>query len=167
MRRTLEVLNLMEREGVFQRYAIGGAIAALFYIEPVLTFDLDVFVVLPSNSTGLLSLESIYDWLRARGYREAKETVEIEGVPVQFLPAHNKLTEEALTEADTLDYDGIPVPVMRPEHLIAIMLQTGRDKDRQRLALFREEAQINPRYLDEILTRHGLGEKWQKWRAKE
>ena len=29
----------------FTRYAIGGAIGATFYVEPLLTFDLDVFVV--------------------------------------------------------------------------------------------------------------------------
>jgi hypothetical protein len=46
MRRTLEVLNELEKESVFSRYAIGGAMAATFYTEPVLTFDLAVFVVL-------------------------------------------------------------------------------------------------------------------------
>lgn len=163
MRRTLEVLNQMEREAVLTRYAIGGAVGALFYIEPMLTFDLDVFVLLPSTSAGLLSLESIYDWLRARGYRAEKENVEIEGVPVQFLPAHNKLAKEALAEAMPQDYEGIPVRVMRPEHLIAIMLQTGRDKDRERLSIFREEAKFDTAYLKDVLTRHGLRDKWEAW----
>ncbi len=43
MKRTLEVLNELEQEGVFTRYAIGGAMAATFYAEPMLTFDLGVF----------------------------------------------------------------------------------------------------------------------------
>lgn len=86
---------------VFSRYAIGGAMAATFYVEPLLTFDLAVFVVLPTSPGGLLSLTSIYEALRARGYAEEGEGVSIEGVPVQFLPVFNALLlEEALTEAD-------------------------------------------------------------------
>ena len=49
MKRTIEVLNELEKEGVISRYAIGGAMGAIFYTEPFLTFDLDVFVVLPST----------------------------------------------------------------------------------------------------------------------
>jgi hypothetical protein len=33
---TLNVLNELEREGVFQRYAIGGAVGAIFCMEPLL-----------------------------------------------------------------------------------------------------------------------------------
>ena len=67
MKHTLEVLNELEREGVFSRYAIGGAMAATFYTEPVLTSDLDVFVLLRAGGTGLISLAPIYQALRARG----------------------------------------------------------------------------------------------------
>jgi hypothetical protein len=97
VKRTIEVLNEFEKQGVFSRYAIGGAMGAIFYTEPFLTFDLDVFVVLPQTAGGLLSLTPICDALRARGYtEEANECVVIEGIPVQFLPAHNSLVEEAL-----------------------------------------------------------------------
>jgi len=44
MERTLKVLNELERSGIIETYAIGGGIAAIFYIEPVLTYHLDVFV---------------------------------------------------------------------------------------------------------------------------
>jgi hypothetical protein len=39
--KTLQVLSGLERDGVIIRYAIGGAMAATFYAEPVLTFDLE------------------------------------------------------------------------------------------------------------------------------
>jgi hypothetical protein len=42
VKRTIEVLNQLEQKGVFSRYAIGGAMGAVFYIEPFLTFDLDI-----------------------------------------------------------------------------------------------------------------------------
>jgi hypothetical protein len=56
MRRTLEVLNDLDDQNVFSRYAIGGAMAATFYAEPTLTFDLDVFLVLSPGTGQLISL---------------------------------------------------------------------------------------------------------------
>jgi hypothetical protein len=108
VKRTIAVLNELEQDGVFLRYAIGGAMGAIFYTEPFLTFDLDVFVLLPSTAGGLLTFAGIYDALRARGYSEENECVTIEGVPVQFLPAYNSLVEEALNEAQESLYEDVP-----------------------------------------------------------
>lgn len=163
MKRTLEILNELEREGAFSRYAIGGAMAATFYTEPVLTFDLDVFVVLSRGTGQLISMAPVYEALRSRGYGEEKETVIIEGVPVQFLPAYNALVEEALNQAREIDYDGVPARVLRAEHLIAIGLQTGRAKDRARVAMLREQASLDLNLLADILKRHQLEEKWTLW----
>ena len=41
MKQTLQVLNELEQKGHLSRYAIGGAMGATFYVEPLLTFDLD------------------------------------------------------------------------------------------------------------------------------
>ena len=163
MRRTLEILNELEREGVFSRYAIGGAMAATFYTEPVLTFDLDVFVLLSASTGKLVSLAPIYEALRARGYGEEKETVVIESVPVQFLPAYNALIEETVAQAREIDYEGVPARVAQAEHLIAICLQTGRAKDRARVAMLREQAHLDHELLADILKRHQLEEAWKLW----
>ena len=96
MEKTLQVLDALERDGIISRYAIGGAMAATFYAEPILTLDLDIFVVLPETAGGLLTLTPLYNDLRRRGYPEEGECVLIEGIPVQFLPAYNALLEEAL-----------------------------------------------------------------------
>jgi hypothetical protein len=157
------VLNELEKEGVFLRYAIGGAMAAIFYTEPFLTFDLDVFVVLPRTSGGLLTLTPIYEALRARGYREEDECVLIEGVPVQFLPAYNALVEEALNEAQEIMYEDMRTRVLRSEHLVAICLQTGRNKDRERVRILREQAKLDQNFLAEMLRRHQLEDKWKLW----
>lgn len=163
MKRTLQVLNELERDGVIERYAIGGAMGATFYVEPLLTFDLDVFVVLPQSAGGLLSLAPLYEALRARGYTEEGECVLIEGVPVQFIPAYNALLEEALREARETSYEEATTRVVRAEHLIAICLQTGRDKDRERVHIFREQAEVDMSYLAGLLQRHGLEGKWKQW----
>ena len=162
MKRTLQILNELERDGVLERYAIGGAMGATFYVEPLLTFDLDVFVVLPQSAADLLSLAPLYEALRARGYAEDGECVLIEGVPVQFLPAYNALLEEALREARETSYEEISTNVVRAEHLIAICLQTGRDKDRERVRIFREQAEVDMSYLGGVLQRHGLEGKWKQ-----
>jgi hypothetical protein len=165
MEKTLQVLNELVRDNVLSRYAIGGAMGATFYVEPVLTFDLDVFVVLPRTGGGLLTLEPLYEALRARGYREEDECVNIEGVPVQFLPAYNALLEEALAEAQETRYEATPTRVLRAEHLLAIALQTGRDKDRERVRLLRDQARLDQKYLNDVLARHKLDDRWKQWTA--
>jgi len=162
MKRTLQVLNELERSGVIERYAIGGAMGATFYVEPLLTFDLDVFVVLPATVGDLISLAPLYEALRTRGYAEEGECVLIEGVPVQFLPAYNALLEEALREARETLYEEVSTRVVRAEHLVAICLQTGRDKDRE-LRSFREQAGLDMNYLADLLQRHGLNGRWKQW----
>lgn len=164
MEQTLKILNQLEQAGVLGRYAIGGAMGATFYTEPLLTFDLDVFVVLPQTPGGLVTLTSLYDALRARGYVEEGECVNVEGVPVQFLPAYNALLEDALAEARDTTYEATPTRVLRAEHLLAIALQTGREKDRQRVRLLLEQAAIDMRYLLDVLSRHGLEARWNQWR---
>jgi hypothetical protein len=163
MKRTLQVLNELEHDGVVERYAIGGAMGATFYVEPLLTFDLDVFVILPQVPGNLLSLAPLYEALRSRGYAEEGECVLIEGVPVQFLPAYNALLEEALREAQETLYEEVSARVVRAEHLIAICLQTGRDKDRERVRILREQAELDMSYLASVLQRHGLEGKWKPW----
>lgn len=163
MERTLQILNELEKEGILGRYAIGGAMGATFYVEPLLTFDLDVFVTLPQNEAGLLTLSPLYEALRQRGYREESECIAIEGIPVQFLPAYNALLQEALREAREAPYENTTTRVLRPEHLAAICAQTGRAKDRQRVALLLDEAALDPEYLEGILHRHNLKQKWTEW----
>lgn len=165
MERTLQVLNELERDGIISRYAIGGAMGATFSVEPLLTFDLDIIVLLPETTTGLLTLAPLYEALRAKGYIEEGECVLIEGVPVQFLPAYNALLEEALREARDMSYQATSVRVLRAEHLAAICVQTGRLKDRERLRILREQVTLDGPYLNGILHRHHLEEKWNTWTA--
>lgn len=49
IRKTLLVLNELEKSGFFRRYAIGGAIGAIFYIEAFETEDLDILILLATG----------------------------------------------------------------------------------------------------------------------
>jgi hypothetical protein len=94
---------------------------------------------------------------------DIRRLVIIEGIPVQFLPAYNALVEEALNQAQEVMFEGVPTRVLRSEHLLAICLQTGRNKDRDRVRILREQAKLDPNFLAEILRRHQLEERWKRW----
>jgi hypothetical protein len=164
--KTLAVLNQIQRDGVIGEYAIGGAIAAFFYLEPGATFDVDVFIPLEAPAADLISLSPIYEYLRAKGYREKNETVTIEDWDVQFIPAYNPLLQEALGAARTIDLDGIASRILSAEHLMAIALQTGRSKDFARLLQFLESGVADRARFNEVLQRHGLEEKWRAFQEK-
>ena len=164
--KTLRVLNEMQREGVIGEYAIGGAIGAFYYLEPAATFDVDIFIPLEPKAGELLSLEPIYEYLRARGYHEKGETVTIADWDVQFIPAYNALVKEALRAAKAVDLDGTGTRVLAAEHLMAIALQTGRSKDFARLAHFVEAGVADQGRFNEILQRHSHQEKWRSFQGK-
>ena len=166
MEKALKVLNDLETKGLIKRYAIGGGIAILYYAEPVLTYDLDVFCLIPSETGDLITFSHIYEHLQGKGYRLDGEHVIIEGIPVQFIPAYNKLVEEAIDEAVKVDYKRVKTKIVRAEHLLVIMLQTYRPKDRERMLLFVDEARLDMLYLEEILQRHGLQKKWRQFRRR-
>jgi len=166
MEETLAVINQMEQEGTIGRYAIGGAVAATRYIEPVQTYGLDIFVVLPVSPAGLISLTPIYAYLTQRGYTPQGECIVIEGWPVQFLPVYNALTEEALAQAIDVEFGATSTRVLSAEYLAAIMLQTGRPKDHARLVQFFEFDALNRAVLEDIVARHGLTSRWENFRRR-
>jgi hypothetical protein len=161
MRETLKIINQMVKDGVIEEYAIGGAIAAIYYLEPFDTADLDIFVQVNATGSDLMLLAPIYDYLTEQGYEAKGEFIYIEGIPVQFLPVFNPLTEEAVEKAQTIKYARVTTRIMRAEHLVAIMLDTGRPKDYLRISMFLEQGAVNMRSLNAVLKRHGLTKKWK------
>ncbi len=158
--RTLAVINQMLLDDVIDNYALGGAVAAIFYTEPIDTQDVDVFVQIKSTESDLSILLPIYDYLLKRGYQVKAEHIYIEGFPVQFLPIFNALTEEAVEQAQEFELNTIRVRIMRPEHLVALMLDTGRLKDYLRINLFLQSDAVNREQLQDVLQRYGLSQKW-------
>lgn len=152
----------MQADGVIDRYAIGGAVAANIYLETSDTRDVDVFIASnPLPGSVLVSLEPVHRYLEAQGFRlNAEGYPVVRGWPVQFLPADKSLLREALEQSVEQDIDGVPARVFTAEHLAAIAFDLGRPKDRRRLDQFREEKALDPRRLSEILKRHGLLERW-------
>lgn len=163
MKKALQVVNDLEKNGVIEGYAMGGASALLFYAEPALTFDVDIFIFLPGDkgSKGLVNLGSLYKALEFRGYYPEKEHVLIAGIPVQFIPVYNELVKEAVEKAIVKEYEGVKIKVMKIEYLLAIMVGTNRPKDRERINNLLDNIQYDAHMLDEILGRNSLQKKWQ------
>ena len=86
MEKVIEVLNRMQADGVIEKFAIGGGIATIYYLEPYQTDDVDVFFLpVLFGDSGLVSLEPIYAYLEKLGYYPVKEGIMIEDWPVQFV----------------------------------------------------------------------------------
>jgi len=156
MEKTLAVINQMLELGIITNYAIGGGMASMFYMEPVLTYDLDIFCVLAGAEKGLNILAPIYKWADRAGYKTFKEHLLIDGLPVQFLPIYNDLVRAAVKNAVEKKIGLVKTRVVAPEYLVAIMLQTSRKKDIVNAGKMLDEAKINKRALVKILKTHGL-----------
>ena len=166
MQRTLAILNELEAAGLVERYAIGGAMAAFFYAEAVVTEDLDAFVLFKLSGGGLITLTPVYDFLKSRGASEEREHLWVAGTLVQVIPAYDALTEEAVHEAVEKMVGQVKTRVMRVEHLIAIALKTGRAKDFARIVQLLETADIVQARLQAILSRHDLQSRWEKFKLQ-
>jgi hypothetical protein len=175
LRNTIEVVTKLAERGAIRSYAIAGAVAALNYIEPTLTEDLDILISIAhfeKHQSGLILLTPIAQELAELGYAERTDLgFMIDRWPVQFLPVASKLDEEALESAIELDIDmtGNPplkAPVLRAEHIVATAVKLGRLKDLARVQAFLDEGAVDLTELKSVLERHGLMSNWLSFCAK-
>jgi hypothetical protein len=154
----LREIQDLKVSGVVRDYAIAGGMALVFWTEPVPTYDLDVFVLLPPQASGLTSLEAVYDWARAKGFSAAQEHLIVHGVPTQIVPSPNPLCDEAISSAEELEYQGVSLRVVRPEYLVALCLEPSArtPRRRERAALLMELPSLNRERLSDIMKRYAL-----------
>ncbi len=154
----IKAINRMVEKGLIDDYAIGGGIAAMFYIEPFLTYDVDIFILIEQGKKGrIILLSPVYNYLNGRGYPWKGEHIIIEGIPVQFIPA-DELETEAVRNARKILFKGIATKIVKPEYLIAILLKAGRKKDLHKIEKILEEAKVDRKKLKEILAKYDLKE---------
>jgi hypothetical protein len=162
--KTLTVINEMQAAGVIGRYAIGGAVGATFYLEPVPTMDVDIFVAMnPVAGHLIITPEPIYEYLIARGYTAVGDALKVEDWLVQFLPPPGPLVEEGIAQALEVAVETVRTFVLTAEHLVAVALQTGRPKDKARILQFLEAGALDQERLRDILKRHGLFDRWVRF----
>jgi hypothetical protein len=81
-------------------------------------------------------------------------------------PAFSQLTREALAHADTADFEGTPLRVVRADYLAAIALSVGRAKDFTRIPALLEAGSVSADGIAELAARHGLSAAWRRFRAR-
>src|SRR5438067_10330161 len=150
----LRATNELVSVELIKDFALGGALAAIYYTEPVTTYDADIIFV-ASDKTLSAGIPAIYSYLQSKGWRVEREHLLIKDFPVQFLAASG-LTEEAVCEARQIQYQGVPAKVFRPEYIIAIAASVGRHKDLARIEQLMSQAKIDKPLLDDILRRYNL-----------
>jgi len=169
MRKTIEVINALKTEKLINDYAIGGAMAALKWVEPFFTRDLDIFIDIVHRSleSEIITLSPIYNFLREMGYHEwTGQWVIIEGLPVEFIPAVG-ISKEALDNAVMTVFDYVETKVMTPEYLVVLFLSAGRAKDMMKIRLLLEQSDIDMEKLMIILDKYGLRQKFETFRIGE
>ncbi len=164
IREVIETINQMQADGIIDRYAIGGAVGATFYLEPVSTLDVDVFMELHA-SQGLLVVDPspIFQYLKEKGCAMEGQYMVVADSPVQFIPPGNPLAEEALDEAVKKEIEDTPTWVFTAEHLAALALQVGRTKDKLRIMQFIEAGKLDMERFQSIIERHQLEERWREF----
>jgi hypothetical protein len=150
----LRAANELVSAGLIEDYALGGALAAIYYVEPFTTYDADIFFV-SNDKTLSAGIPAIYAYLQSKGWRVEREHLLVNDFPVQFLAASG-LTEEAVRNAKRIEYEGVPAKVFRPEYIVAIAASVGRHKDLARIDQMLEQAEIDRTLLDDLLARHNL-----------
>lgn len=167
MEKVIQVLNRMQADGIIEKLAIGGGIAAIYYLPPYNTDDVDVFFlpVLVTES-GLVSLEPIYSYLEKLGYYPTKEGVLIEDWPVQFVAPFKSIQEEAIVEARQVTYGNTQTLIFSAEHLAAELLRSGRPKDHSRVINLIQERKLDMGVFRNIVRRHDLADQWEDFKLR-
>ena len=141
MKEVAQLLNEMRASGVIIDYALFGAAAQMRYTEPVATLDADVLIALPSP-------------------------VQVGAWPVQFIPVFSPLTRDALVQAETADFEGVPFRVVRADYLAVIALSVGRSKDFTRILGLLESGSVSGEEIARLAERHDLLEAWKRFEAR-
>jgi hypothetical protein len=172
LRRAIEVVLKLAEKRVVGSYAITGAVAALNYIQPTLTEDLDILISIEGfekRASGLLLLGPIDQALAQMGYDKRTDIgYMIEGWPVQFLPVASPLDEEALEQAEEVNIADPGNPpilarILSAEHLVANAVKVGRLKDLARVQALLEQKAVDLKRLNGILERHKLMAAWSEF----
>ncbi len=162
MNEIVKLLNEMCCNGVVKTYAIFGAVAQMKYTEAVVTMDIDVLVAVPEADC-LAILHPIYEFCAQKGYFPEGDSVRVGAWPVQFIPAFDRLSMDAMNEADETDMNGITVRVVKAVYLAAMALKTGRGKDKARILALIEAGAVRADEMESIAKKYEMENEWNRF----
>ena len=128
-------LNDLKRRRIIKDYAVIGAVAAAAYVEPVLTEDIDVVVLVETDDEFWETYARVGD--AAEGLEGMHHV--LGGRPVQLFPSTIKpIYRDAVAKARQSRIGNVRVKVASPEHLVMLGLEAFRYKDKLRIAALLE-----------------------------
>lgn len=144
----LKIINTLKKAGLIKDYAIGGGYALNYYLEPILTFDLDIFILIDTEKDYF----ELYKYFRNKRYKIENVYILIGGLPVQFLPSYiSPLIEEAIRKAKRIKIEDQYAKILSVEYLIGTFLSAFRPKDKMVIPQLLEQA--DKKLLNNILKR--------------
>jgi len=164
MQELVELLDEMLRANVVQSYAVFGALAQMRYTEAVVTMDADILIGVQDDSIAVLS--PIYAFCKDRGYFPEGEAIRVGAWPVQFIPAFDTLSRDAMLLAEVGDIDGLAVRVVRADYLAVMALKVGRAKDRLRILALIECNAVHPSEVEKLAKQYQLEDIWTKFKEQ-
>jgi hypothetical protein len=78
----------------------------------------------------------------------------------------SQLTQEALEQAETNDFEGVPFRVVRADHLAVIALSASRAKDYAWVLGLLESGSVSREQIARLAARHGLADAWTRFQAR-
>ncbi len=155
-------LNDLKASGIINDYAIGGGYAVIFYDIPLLTYGIDVLVILENED----AFHRLYGHFRGKGAKIENVYIYIGDMPVQFLPDYiSPLFRGAVEEANTVEFEGIKSRFVSIEYLILLLLTSFRPKDRIRIRSLTDKA--SKRLLLKLIERFDDDQKNLNQRYRE
>ena len=165
MRDVAVLLNELKSSGIVLDYALFGAAAQMRYTEPVATLDAEVLVVVPSPGR-LDMLAPVYAFCATRGFVPEGESIRVGAWPVQFVPVFSPLTEAAVRDAETADFEGVPLRVVRADYLAVIALSVARGKDFARILALLESGSVTRDEIGRLAATHDLADAWARFESR-
>lgn len=165
MKELAQLLNEMRSEGIIKDYALFGAVAQMRYTEPVATLAADVLVAVQAQDR-LDLLGEIYAFCFARGYTTEGKSILVGVWPTQFIPNFSPLTQEALNQAETVDFEWTSFRVVGASHLAVIALSVGRAKAFTRILALIESGSVTRKEISHLAAKHDLAKEFQRFETK-
>lgn len=164
MRELIELIDEMLKAQLLRTYAVFGALAQMRYTEAVVTMDADILIGVEDDSIAVLS--PIYAFCKDRGYFPEGEAIRVGAWPVQFIPAFDDLSTDAMEYAEQADVDGLRARVVRADYLAVMALKVGRAKDRLRILALLESAAVKTEEIANLANQYKLTDKWVKFQEQ-
>jgi hypothetical protein len=126
----IRALNRLKQRRVIRDYVVFGAVAATAYMEPMLTQDLDIIVLVDSGEEYMETFRRVGE--SADGLDGMHHI--LGGRPVQMFPSTLKpIYLDTIAHSKSSRIGNIRVKLASPAHLVILALEAFRLKDKLRI----------------------------------